>query len=168
MGYKLYTDKTNKFQCTVQVEGTSLSNSQARVILETKNEMSYLFRGKLFDNGVCEFNLPKLKNILSEGEVGTIKLEIIADDVHFEPWSSEFDVVSDKKVSVTVQEQVEDKKPKIVVNEITLTPTTTKNQIVEKKIVEKKVVDNKVTEKPKETNKVGMSKSEFIKMYFNR
>jgi len=79
-----------------------------------------------------------------------------------------FDVVSDKKVSVTVQEQVEDKKPKIVVNEITLTPTTTKNQIVEKKIVEKKVVDNKVTEKPKETNKVGMSKSEFIKMYFNR
>ena len=163
MGYKLYTDKTNKFQCTVQVEGTSLSNSQARVILETKNEMSYLFRGKLFDNGVCEFNLPKLKNILSEGEVGTIKLEIIADDVHFEPWSSEFDVVSDKKVSVTVQEQVEDKKPKIVVNEITLTPTTTKNQIVEKKIVEKKVI-----EKPKRNNDIEISKTDFINRLFNK
>jgi len=120
MSYKLYTDKTNKFQCTVEVQGTSLGNSQARIILETNNDMSYLFRGRLYDNGICEFNLPKLKNILSEGDKGVLKLEIIADDVHFEPWNSEFNVVSDKKVNVIVQEQAIIEKPKIVVNQISL------------------------------------------------
>ena len=52
MSYKLYTDKLNKFQCSIQVEGTSLEKSQARVILETNDQMSYLFKGKIFDNGV--------------------------------------------------------------------------------------------------------------------
>jgi hypothetical protein len=120
MAYKLYTDKTNKFQCTVEVQGTSLGNSQARIILETSNDMSYLFKGKLFDNGVCEFDLPKLKNIFSEGDKGLLKLEIIADDVHFEPWNSEFSVVSDKKVNVIVQEQAVVEKPKIMVNRVSL------------------------------------------------
>lgn len=129
MSYKLYSDKSNKFQCSIQVEGSSLSNSQARVILEGKNNISYLFKGKLYENGVCEFDLPKMKNILSEGDTGTIKLEIIADDVHFEPWSSDFSIVADKKVSVVVQEQTEDKKPKIIVNSINLDQT---ENIVEK------------------------------------
>ena len=53
MSYKLFTDKVNKFQCSIQVEGTSLEKSQARVILEINDEMAYLFKGKIFDNGVC-------------------------------------------------------------------------------------------------------------------
>ena len=69
MSYKLYTDKINKFQCSIQVEGTSLERSQARVILETNDQMSYLFKGKIFDNGICEFELPKLKGILNEGTI---------------------------------------------------------------------------------------------------
>ncbi len=166
MSYKLYTDKVNKFQCTIQVEGTSLSNSEARVILEGKNNISYLFRGKLFDDGVCQFDLPKFKNILNEGDSGIIKLEIIADDVHFEPWNSEFSVVADKKVSVVVQEQVEEKKPKIVVNEITLTPI--KNQIVEKRKIEKKVTDNGSTENSNIKSNVELSKREFINRLFNK
>jgi hypothetical protein len=63
MSYKLFTDKVNKFQCSIQVEGTSLEKSQARVILEINDEMAYLFKGKIFDNGVCEFELPKLKPV---------------------------------------------------------------------------------------------------------
>ena len=133
MSYKLYTDKLNKFQCSIQVEGTSLERSQARVILETNDQMSYLFRGKIFDNGVCEFELPKLKGILSEGTIGLLKLEIIADDVHFEPWNSEFSVQADKKVNVIVQEQQVSEKPRIVMNEISLTRVDEPKKVVETK-----------------------------------
>ena len=133
MSYKLYTDKINKFQCSIQVEGTSLERSQARVILETNDQMSYLFRGKIFDNGVCEFELPKLKGILSEGTIGLLKLEIIADDVHFEPWNSEFSVQADKKVNVVVQEQQVSEKPRIVMNEISLTRVEEPKKVVETK-----------------------------------
>lgn len=146
MSYKLYSDKANKFQCSIQVEGSSLSNSQARVILEGKNNMSYLFKGKLYENGVCEFELPKMKNILSEGDTGTIKLEIIADDVHFEPWSSDFSVVAEKKVSVVVQEQTEDKKPKIVVNSVNLDKEET------------------IVEKPKVVGSPKSKKSAYVKL----
>jgi hypothetical protein len=141
MSYKLYSDKINKFQCSIQVEGTSLSNSQARVILEGKNEVSYLFRGKLYENGVCEFDLPKMKNILSEGDTGTIRIEIIADDVHFEPWSSDFSVVANKKVSVVVKEQEETEKPKISVGMVTL------QEEKPKKVVETKTTGQRVLSK---------------------
>ena len=124
MSYRLFTDKINKFQCDLQVEGTSLTKSQARIIVET-NEMSYLFKGKIYDTGVCEFELPKLKNILPEGSVGMLKLEVIADDIHFEPWSSDYIVEADKKVIVSIQEQERvdnsPKKPNIVMSQITLT-----------------------------------------------
>jgi hypothetical protein len=141
MSYKLYSDKINKFQCSIQVEGTSLANSQARVILEGKNEVSYLFRGKLYENGVCEFDLPKMKNILSEGDTGTIRIEIIADDVHFEPWSSDFSVVANKKVSVVVKEQEETEKPKISVGMVTL------QEEKPKKVVETKTTGQRVLSK---------------------
>jgi hypothetical protein len=133
MSYKLFTDKINKFQCSIQVEGTSLEKSQARVILEINDEMAYLFKGKIFDNGVCEFELPKLKGILNEGDKGLLKLEVIADDVHFEPWNSEFVVGADKKVNVVVQEQHESDKPKIVMSEISLTRVEEKPKQVERR-----------------------------------
>jgi hypothetical protein len=175
MSYKLYTDKANKFQCTIQVEGTSLNNSQARIILETNNDMSYLFKGKLYENGVCEFDLPKLKNILTEGEKGLLRLEIIADDVHFEPWNSQFNVVADKKINVVVQEQITSEKPKIVMNEISLTKIeeeiNEEKKVVEPIKLEKKVVEQVKTEKtvvestntqPKRTIKLTKSQIEML------
>lgn len=137
MSYKLFTDKINKFQCNLQVEGTSLVKSQARVILET-NEMNYLFKGKIYDDGLCEFELPKLKGLLHEGSIGMLKLEVIADDVHFEPWASDFVVEADKKVMVTIQEQ-ETRKPTISLNTITLTEAskTPERKEVVKEMVKK-------------------------------
>jgi hypothetical protein len=65
-----------------------------------------------------------------------LKLEVIADDVHFEPWNSEFVVGADKKVNVVVQEQKENDKPKIVMNEISLVKVEDKPKLQEtKKIV---------------------------------
>jgi hypothetical protein len=166
MSYKLYTDKVNKFQCSIQVEGTSLEKSQARVILEINDEMAYLFKGKIFENGVCEFELPKLKGILNEGDKGLLKLEVIADDVHFEPWNSEFVVGADKKVNVVVQEQAVSDKPKIVMNEISLTRVEEKPKMENKK--PQPVQENKkVIKKPTENSRY-LSKEDLLRKLLNK
>jgi hypothetical protein len=132
MAYNLYTDKPNKFNCNIDVEGTSLSNSKVRLVIET-NEMSYMFNGHIENTGVCEVNIPKTKNFLPEGTKGSIKLEVIADDVYFEPWNSDFNVKTSKKVNVVVAEQV-DEKPKLKVQVFEQPKETPKPKIVENKV----------------------------------
>lgn len=118
MSYKLYTDKPNKFNCDIQIEGTSLAKSKVRLVLET-NEISYMFYGKIENNGTCEVKVPKTKDFLTEGTNGTMKLEVIADDVFFEPWNSEFVVETDKKMKVSVKATTPKKEKKSnAVNEI--------------------------------------------------
>lgn len=123
MAYSLYTDKPNKFSCNIEIEGTSLSKSKVRLVVET-DEMSYMFNGNIENTGICEVNIPKTKHFLPEGTKGNMRLEVIADDVYFEPWSSDFSVKTNKKVNVVVAEQVEEK-PKMrvqVVEQIEETP----------------------------------------------
>lgn len=108
MAYKLYTDKANKFNCNIEVEGTSLAKSQVRLVIES-NEMTYMFKGSIQSNGECEVTIPKTKSFLSEGTIGNMRLEVIADDVYFEPWQSDFSVVTNKKVTVQIAEQEEEK-----------------------------------------------------------
>lgn len=141
MAYNLYTDKPNKFNCNIDVEGTSLSNSKVRLVIET-NEMSYMFNGHIENTGVCEVNIPKTKNFLPEGTKGNIKLEVIADDVYFEPWNSDFNVKTSKKVNVVVAEQV-DEKPKLKVQVFEQPKETPKPKIVENKV--KKPIGVKMT-----------------------
>ena len=113
MSYLLYTDKPNKFNCNIQIEGTSLAKSKVRLVIET-DEMSYMFNGAIENTGVCEVNIPKTKHFLPEGTKGNMRLEVIADDVYFEPWSSDFGVKTNKKVNVVVSEQ-EEEKPRLTV-----------------------------------------------------
>jgi hypothetical protein len=113
MSYLLYTDKQNKFNCNIQIEGTSLAKSKVRLVIET-DEMSYMFNGAIENTGVCEVIIPKTKYFLPEGTKGNMRLEVIADDVYFEPWSSDFGVKTNKKVNVVVSEQ-EEEKPKLTV-----------------------------------------------------
>ncbi len=146
MSYKLYTDKINKFQCTIQVDGTSLANSKVRLVIESDG-INYMFDGRIADNGNCEVIVPKTKNFLSEDSRGMVKLEVIADDVFFEPWSSEYLVETNKKVNVIVQEQIEEKpKMKVAVMEQEVTPKQTiKPTIIAK---QNKIVETKVEKKP--------------------
>jgi hypothetical protein len=113
MSYLLYTDKPNKFNCNIQIEGTSLAKSKVRLVIET-DEMSYMFNGAIENTGVCEVIIPKTKHFLPEGTKGNMRLEVIADDVYFEPWSSDFGVKTNKKVNVVVSEQ-EEEKPRLTV-----------------------------------------------------
>lgn len=152
MGYNLYTDKPNKFNCNIDVEGTSLSKSKVRLVIET-DEMSYMFNGSIENTGICEVNIPKTKNFLPEGTKGNIRLEVIADDVYFEPWTSDFNVKTSKKVNVVVTEQVEDK-PKLKVHVFEQPEEQSKPKIVENK-------------KPlNKTNSVKMTKEELFKRMF--
>lgn len=137
MAYKLYTDKSNKFNCNIQVEGTSLTKSQVRLVIES-DEMIYMFKGSIQSNGECEVNIPKTKSFLSEGTAGSMRLEVIADDVYFEPWSSDFSVITNKKVSVQIAEQEEDKpKMRVQVSEQKEEPVVQKPKVGESKTVKK-------------------------------
>lgn len=119
--YKLYTDKTEVFECKVKIDGASLSNSQARLIIESE-DLNLLFKGKIDENGNCKIPIKKLKGLLPESMNGEIKLEVIADDTYFIPWKSEFSVDAAKKVVVEIKSQdaemITENAPKVVVTEI--------------------------------------------------
>jgi hypothetical protein len=109
-GYKLYRDKTETFICDMEISGANPGNSKARVIIESR-DMTYMFEGTIDGNGHCEIPLKKM-NFLAENEVGKIKLEVIADDMMFNPWEETFVAVNHRKVTVRVAESV-DNTPKV-------------------------------------------------------
>ena len=151
MSYKLYTDKPNKFNCDIQIEGTSLAKSKVRLVLET-NDISYMFYGRIENTGVCEVKIPKTKDFLSEGSIGNMKLEVIADDVFFEPWSSNFNVVSDKKINVNVKENY-NKNNDVVYN---------KKNINSKNKIKNNEIDNILENFSKTQKKPILSKNQFF------
>lgn len=116
--YKLFLDKVNNFQCKLELEGASLDNAVARLVLEGRHR-SYLYTGKIFESGQCNINIEKLGEVFKSGEAGTMRLEIIADDAYFAPWESEFVVDSAKKVRVEVAMPTKEAaKPTIKVNAV--------------------------------------------------
>jgi hypothetical protein len=96
--YAVYKDKNENFSCDVNVEGAKLDETRARLILES-DDWTLMFSGNIDRNGKCIIPLKKL-NILDEGQVGKIKLEIIAENTVFIPWESDFKVKMSKKVTV--------------------------------------------------------------------
>ena len=124
--YKLFTDKAELFECSISLQGASLKESRARLVVETR-DYSLLFKGNISKSGKCEIPIKKLKGLIDEDTTGNIRLEVIAEDTFFTPWESDFEVETSKKVTVEVKTQ------------------TTKKPIVEAKV--------KVKEKPTITEK---------------
>jgi len=104
--YTLYTDKQELFECSISLEGASVKNSQARLIVESDN-LNLLFKGTIDSNGKCTVPIKKLKNLLEESTKGKIRLEVIADDTYFTPWESDFEVETARKVTVEVKTQTD-------------------------------------------------------------
>lgn len=102
--YTLFTDKTELFECNIKLEGASLKNSQARLIIESE-DINLLFKGQITSDGKCIIPIKKLKGLLEGSTKGEIKLEVIADDTYFTPWKSEFIVEASKKLTVEVKSQ---------------------------------------------------------------
>ena len=107
--YKLFTDKSELFECDIKLEGASLSKSSARLVVET-SDYSLLFKGEINSSGKCEIPIRKLKGLIDENTTGNIRLEVIAEDTFFTPWESDFEVDASKKVTVEVKSQ-SSKKP---------------------------------------------------------
>ena len=98
--YTLYSDKNNIFECDIQLEGASISQAFARVIVEGDN-LNLVFNGNITNEGNCRIEMPKL-SMLKEG--GKMKLEVIADEMYFNPWNSDFELKKSKSVTVEVKQ----------------------------------------------------------------
>ena len=107
--YKLFTDKSELFECSISLQGASLKKSKARLVVET-SDYSLLFNGTISKSGKCEIPIRKLKGLIDEDTSGNIRLEVIAEDTFFTPWESDFEVETSKKVTVEVKSQ-KTKKP---------------------------------------------------------
>ena len=102
--YKLFTDKAELFECDIKIEGTSLSKSTARIVVET-SDYSLMFNGKIDTSGKCTIPIKKLKGLIDENVKGNMRLEVIAEDTYFTPWESKFEIEASKKVTVEVKSQ---------------------------------------------------------------
>ena len=107
--YKLFTDKSELFECDIKLQGASLKKSKARLVVETP-DYSLMFNGSISKGGKCEIPIRKLKGLIDEDTTGNIRLEVIAEDTFFTPWESDFEVETSKKVTVEVKSQTT-KKP---------------------------------------------------------
>jgi|TARA_B110000858_G_scaffold185313_1_gene227369 hypothetical protein len=135
--YTLYSDKKNIFECDIQLEGASLSQAFARVIIEG-DDLNLVFNGTITNDGYCKIEMPKLNVI--EGN-GNMKLEVIADDMYFNPWDSDYELKKSKSVKVEVRQPTQDviteTKAKVKVNVV--------NEQKEVKTPIKRVVKTKKT-----------------------
>jgi len=109
---KFYRDKSKIFECNVSVDGATIAETKARLVLEFPNDRNLLFYGNIQENGKCEIVVPPLKEI-DECE-GTAILEIIAESTYFESWTDDFALDTNKKVTVEMVEKkgatIEEKK----------------------------------------------------------
>ena len=148
--YTLYSDKKNIFECDIQLDGASLSQAFARVIIEG-DDLNLVFNGTITKEGNCKIEMPKLK--ILEGS-GNMKLEVIADDMYFNPWESDYELKKSKSITVEVKQPTKDviteRKAKVKVNVVkehkevkkpTKRVVKTKNTIKESKFTKQDLKD---------------------------
>ena len=102
--YKLYTDKIENFEAKIKLQGASLKNSKARLVVEADG-FDLMFNGKINSEGKVTVPVKRLRGLIDENTKGSIKLEVIAEDTYFVPWKSSFEVEASKKVTVEVKSQ---------------------------------------------------------------
>jgi hypothetical protein len=168
--YKLFTDKTEIFECDIKLSGASLDKSDVRLVVESK-DVNLLFKGKIDSSGKCSVPVKRLSGLLGESITGTLRLEVIADDTFFTPWESEFVVETSKKVTVEVKSQnknrlIETKKPAIQVANIkNTTPVRVIKESTHIVRILKQLIKEKVTLKnlPKKKNTVNKIIESYIR-----
>lgn len=102
-GYRIVRDRDENFECNLTVEGTSLAEAQARLVLDG-DPYNLVFYGKIHSDGKCV--IPIRKGLpLHEGAQGKIRLEVIAEDQLFVGWEDQFLVETSKKLKVELKEQ---------------------------------------------------------------
>ena len=158
--YKLFTDKTELFECNIKLEGASLKNSQARLIIESE-DLNLLFKGKIDSTGKCTIPIRKLRGLLEGSTKGEIKLEVIADDTYFTPWKSQFTVEASKKLTVEIKSQdadliAENASPKIQISGIKNDDNPVRDHIIKlvKLLIKEDINVNNLTIKKDKVNNI--------------
>jgi hypothetical protein len=100
--YPLYRDKNENFSCDINVEGAKLSETSARLIIETA-EWTLMFEGEIDRRGKCVIPIKKL-NLFNENTIGKVKLEVNAEGNVFVPWISDCKIKNSKTVSIKMNE----------------------------------------------------------------
>lgn len=121
--YLIPIDKIDIFEASIHVDGLDYSKLNCRLVLETSNKSvpSFIFTGEVVNNK-CKISIPKLKSFIEEGLTGNMRLEVIADDMFFTPWSDTFETKIDKKITVeSIQNDSASTKPIITVETKTKT-----------------------------------------------
>ena len=137
---KLYTDKSEIFECNVALEGVDIKDSKIRAILKF-DDKTLMIEGKIKSGGKGEIVFPKLKGLTKEGQKGTMELEVIADDAYFQPYEENFEIKVSKKAIVEVISKKE-KKPKIIIEKVT-PESELMRMLKENGITKKMLVKNK-------------------------
>lgn len=127
--YKLFTDKSELFECDITLEGASIKKAKARLVIDTK-EYSLMFNGTISESGKCKIPIKKLKGLIEESAFGNIRLEVIAEDAFFVPWETDFKIETSKKVTVEIKSQP----AKPIISETKVTVEVKNNTTKEQKI----------------------------------
>lgn len=113
MAITLYRDDGDLFKAKVAVEGASLANSKARLVLDFQEGRAYLLRGDIQDDGTVEIIVPRFDE--PDGAQGRATLEVIADGAYFAPWQGQFELKSRRSASVDDVRMQERQKAKVSV-----------------------------------------------------
>ncbi len=124
-----YRDSSDTFRCEVSIKGSSVNESRVRLVLEFDNGKTYLFKGNVDSDGICEIQVPKLKE--DDGVAGTATLEVIAENAFFEPWQGNFIISSRKSVKVESVQISTDKTKVIVTNVGGSSPKSKDSKLIE-------------------------------------
>lgn len=103
MAYTLYLDRPETFECEIQVKNASLKNSMARLVVESRDGINFIFNGKI-EGEKCIVPIRRLKGLLDENSNGNMHLEVIVEDTYFQPWKSDFTVEEHTSVKVKMNE----------------------------------------------------------------
>ena len=91
--------ENNRLEFNLNVEGVDSEELDIRMLMFFENHQNYLFNGRVEDGKVV-VDLPVFKNI-TEGEVGQLKLEVIAGSEYFQAWDSRFTIKTKTTVKIT-------------------------------------------------------------------
>ena len=149
--YRLFLDKENNFECNIKIQGAPIDKTVVRLVVESSSG-NVIYPGKINSDGICSVKVHNLKTFLNESSTGNIKLEVIADNTYFVPWTSEYVTDVDKKVEVSFnkdkKEDIEEQKTILVeevqVNKQEIKSITKKDILRESKDIVKILLKNNI------------------------
>lgn len=131
MAYILNNDIPEKFQCSLKLEGSSLSKTSARIIIECDSG-NFMYTGEIFSDGKCIIPINNLKKYITEETVGNIRLEVISEDTYFSPWSDTLIIKPSRSLRVeSVQLSHDNASIKVNVEKSPILETVKKPSIIE-------------------------------------